>query len=176
MYDFLTDLEYSMGERERFDIDLLKRVIPDAVSVCKTDVAQDKKGVDYSVRLSGGATINIDAKTRRSINIVDGSPELALELWSVVPRNGNAGKAGWTWNTETNVDLILYTFPTHLWDRFYLFPFHHLRVAFITNGKRWFQNYRHSVQKNKGWDSACLFVPAREVIRAVLEQMSGRAE
>lgn len=176
MCDFLKDLEYSMGERERFDIDLLKRVIPNTVSVHKTDVFMDKKGIDYVVRLEGGALINVDAKTRRSVQFVDGSPELALELWSVVPRNGNGGKAGWTWNTETNVDLILYTFPSHLWNKFYLFPFQHLRMAFVRNGKQWLKAYRHSVQKNGAWDSACLFVPAYEVVRAVSEQMSGRAK
>ena len=173
--DFNTDFQFSLGEREQFDISILQRVISKCVTVEKTTEELDRKGIDYIATLENGAEIYIDAKTRRTVRCVDGSPELALEIWSVKPTNGNKGKIGWTLNTETNVDMILYTFPKDKWEYFYLIPFQFLRMAFQANGREWMKKYRRSVQENGTWQSECMFVPAHVVLDSVSKQMSGAA-
>jgi hypothetical protein len=107
--------------------------------------------------------------------IVDGFPCLALEIWSVKPQDGNAGKIGWTLNTETNVDMILYTFPKSKWEYFYLVPFQFLRMAFQANGRDWLERYKSRIQDNGKWKSECMFVPANVVLDAVSKQMIGVA-
>ena len=176
MSDFIKDLEYSLGERQRVDCELLQRVIPNCIGVEKTNAELDKRGIDYIAKLDGGATINIDAKARRKGAVKQGDePRLALELWSVCPdrKNGKEGKVGWTCSRETDVDMILYTFDKEECDKFYLVPFQHLRMAFQSKYPTWKQKYPARIQHNKTWCSKAMFVPASEVISAITEQMAG---
>lgn len=173
--DFNRDLEYSLGERQRVDCDMIQQAIPNCVSVEKTNTEQDKRGIDYVATLDGGATINIDAKARRKGAVKQGhEPYLALELWSVCPdkKNRIKGKKGWTCSRETDVDLILYTFDREDCDKFYLVPFQHLRMAFQRNYKTWAQEYPPRKQDNRTWKSEAMFVPASVVLRAVMAQMT----
>lgn len=175
MADFRGDLQFSLGEREQFDIQLLQKAINKCVKIEKTSAELDRKGIDYIATLSGGAEIYIDAKTRRNVRIQNGYPDLALELWSVKPQNGIRGKIGWTLSTKSNVDMILYTFPRDKWGCFYLIPFQLLRMAFCENGKRWLEQYQSRIQYNGSWQSECMFVPANIVLDAVSRQMVGVA-
>jgi hypothetical protein len=171
--DFNRDLEYSLGERQRVDCDMIQRAIPNCVSVEKTDTEQDKRGIDYVATLDGGATINIDAKARRKGAVKEGhEPRLALELWSVCPDSGNKGKPGWTCSRSTDVDMILYTFDRSEWDKFYLVPYQHLRMAFQRNYKTWAQKYPPRKQDNRTWKSEAMFVPASVVLSAITAQMT----
>lgn len=177
--DFNTDLQFSFGERQKMDCELIRQSIPKCVRVEKTDRETDKTGIDYVATLVGGAKINIDAKARRRGAVKEGDAVLALEIWSVVPSPGRhwkpEGKIGWTLSTETNVDMILYTFDRSEWDKFYLVPFQHLRMAFIRNHKEWFAEYGTSTQRNKGYQSAAVFVPAKVVIQAIAQEMTRAA-
>ena len=164
-------LKYSLGQQQEFDIELLKQYIPDSVSVVKTNVEQDKKGIDYVVTLNGGATINIDAKTREpgcSKYWINKQPELALEIWSVKEKK----IIGWTLNTKTQVDYILYTFAREDCASFFLLPFQLLRKAFKQHGREWVNAYKSKLQKNKGYYSEAVFVPANVVLQAVSDEMA----
>lgn len=173
--NFLQDFQFSLGEREQFDICVLKKAICKCEKVEKTTEELDRKGIDYIATLTGGAQIYIDAKARRSVWVVEGSPLLALEMWSVRPSKGNKGKLGWTLNTKTNVDMILYTFPKDKWKSFYLIPYQFLRMAFYKNGRAWLQKYGSRIQNNGSWESECMFVPANVILQAVSQQMTGIA-
>ena len=174
---FYDDLEFSMGSRKQADCEMIKAAIPHCVDVRKTDIKDDKAGIDYVATLDHGAEINIDAKTRRKgVKKPNGFPELAIESWSdkpTVDRNGNKtpGKPGWTFSRSTNVDMILYSFDPTDWNKFYLVPFQHLRMAAIKNYWRWRENYRCSEQYNDSWISECIFVPADVVLEAVKNTM-----
>lgn len=169
-YSFNVDLEYSINGKDKTDCGLIKSAIPNCIKVYKTDKETDKKGIDYIAELDRGAEINIDAKRRRNVQFVNGYPELALEIWSVMPDKGNKGKAGWTCSRETSVDMILYVFDN--WDKFYLVPFQLLRAAFQKNAKdNWAVKYRISTQNNETWRSKCMFVPADVVLQAVSDEM-----
>lgn len=160
---------------------LLTGAINKCVDIIKTDVDTDKNGgYDYDATLQDGAHVYIDAKAREkgaSRYWKNGEPELALELWSVVPENGRPGKIGWTLSTKSDVDLILYTFDKADSDMYYLLPFQPLRMAFQKNGPEWVKAYGKKKQTSNGgqWKSAACFVPASVVLNAVMEQMSGIA-
>lgn len=169
-------LEYSLGQQQDFDIEILKKHIPSCKSVEKTDLETDKSGVDYVATLSSGAKVFIDAKTREagaSRYWKHGEAELALERWSVIDK-----KIGWTLSTETNVDYILYTFDKSEWDKYYFLPFQLLRKAFIEYGRKWLDEYndgRQKIQYSDGWRSAAIFVPASVVVNAIRDIMTGAA-
>lgn len=171
--EFYKDLEYSMGNRQKMDEELIKNAIPNCASVIKTDVEADKSGIDYYAVLDGGAIINIDAKTRRKGAVRNGEePYLALETWSVCPSNGNKGKVGWTCSRSTDVDMILYTFDPSEWNKFYLVPFQLLRMAFRSRYYEWREKWKPRRQDNGSYQSEAMFVPASVVLRAVAEQMT----
>lgn len=176
-HDFTQKLEFSLGEREKFDIETLKNAIAACMSVEKTDTTMDKQGVDYIATLKGGAKIGIDAKAREkgaSKFWRRGEAELALEIWSVCPTE-KPGKVGWTLSDRSNVDMILYTFDKSDWNKFYLLPFQHLRMAFNRQGRDWCGKYLRKKQHSNGWTSEAVFVPASVVIKAIADEMTGFA-
>lgn len=179
-YDFKTDLQFSLGEREKVDIDVLKSIIPNCVQVTKTDVADDRLGVDYIATLDHGAEIYIDAKARRAgckKFWPAGIPRLALETWSAKPTKENPnGKVGWTVSRSTKCDMILYTFDKEDTDLFYLFPYQHLRMAFQKHCREWMKDYPLKRQNNGSYTSEAMFVPAPLIIQAMSEQMTHVAE
>ena len=178
IHDFGEKLAFSLGERENFDMDILKNAITGCVTVEKTDDEADRAGVDYIATLRRGALVTIDAKAREkgaSRFWKNGEPELALEKWSVCPNEWFPGKAGWTLSERSNVDLILYTFDPEDCRDFYLIPFQHLRMAFVKNIIDWQNKYHIKKQKSGEWTSEAVFVPASVVLKAVTEQMKGCA-
>lgn len=179
IHSFNEKLAFSLGEREKFDMNLLKKVIPNCVHVVKTDEETDKSGIDYVATLDGGATINIDAKTRKAGSKRywgHGEPELVLERYSVCPEGENAGKIGWTLSRACNADMILYTFDPKDCRDFFLLPFQHLRMAFLKNGRDWAKEYEWKFERSDNWQSKAMFVPASVVLKAVSREMWGRVE
>ena len=178
-HSFAEKLEFSLGEREYFDISLLKTIISGCTDIHKTDAETDKTGVDYIATLRRGATINIDAKTREkgaSRFWQYNQPELALEIWSVVPNEVLRGKTGWTLDESSAVDYILYTFDKSDSDRYYFLPFHLLRLAFINNYAKWMNKYKVKRQNSGRWQSEAVFVPAAVVVKEIENLMSGCKE
>lgn len=171
-HDFTQKLEFSLGERLNVDVNIIRDIIPGCVSVVKTDTETDKTGVDYIASLRNGAQILIDAKTReRGAKVFwkHNEPELALEIWSVMPQDGTEGKTGWTLSEQTNVDYILYTFNRDDTDKFFFLPFQLLRTAFRQNYDCWYQQFDVKVQSSNAgqWKSCAMFVPASIVLDAV---------
>lgn len=172
-YGFAERLEFSRGINEEIDIDVLRNYIDGCVSIEKTNVELDKMGIDYIATLRNGAEIKIDAKTRSkgcSIWWRDG-PELALEIWSVIPTKYNAGKVGWTLDEKKEVDLIFFKFDLVDTDKLYLIPYQLLRMVFRRNYYTWIKRYKIDTQTSGGWQSKCVFVPARIVMSKILETM-----
>ena len=98
-HDFNQKLQFSLGEREIVDKNVLKNTICGSVKIEKTDEKLDREGIDYISPLRGGAKVFIDAKTREpgaSRYWKNGEPDLALEIWSVVRDERHPGKVGWT--------------------------------------------------------------------------------
>ncbi len=177
-YDFAEMLDYSNGVQQATDIDTIRALLPGCLDVVKTDILADKSGVDYVATLRRGAQVFIDAKTRQPGARKfwkDGAPELALELWSVLPNNGAPGKAGWTLSEASPVDYILYTFDPADCDRVFLYPFQLLRLTFRNNVTDWRKRYKPQIQSSGGWQSQCLFVPEHVVWDAMRDVVSQSA-
>jgi hypothetical protein len=71
--------------------------------------------------------------------------------------------------------MILYTFDRSEWDKYYLVPYQHLRMAFQCNYKTWAQKYPPRKQDNGAWKSEAMFVPVSVVLDAITAQMTGIA-
>lgn len=176
MNDFSACLEYSLGEREQFDISILKRHFFRVKSIEKTDVETDKTGIDYVATLYDGSHFTIDAKTRQegcSRYWKDNTPELCVEEYSDKERE----VIGWLFkNSENHPDYILYTFHKHDSNRYYLIPYQLLRRAAKRYWAAWVHDYGVKEQKNHGWTSTAIFVPAPVLLKAIYECMGGIAQ
>lgn len=182
VYDFQERMEFTRGQREQADTDMLKRIIIGAKDVRKTTTAEDRTGVDYVVTLRRDAQVLVDAKTRTPgcARFWKQGPELALEKWSVKPINSaDSGKTGWTLSEQSPVDLILFTFHPSDSERVFLLPFQLLRVAFRRNLDAWFRTYKEdtqsSISNGRRWQSQAVFVPALVVLNAIHDVMEGQS-
>lgn len=174
LHSFVAKLQYSRGQRETNDIETLRALIPGCVSVVKTDAKTDRLGVDYIATLRKGTEILIDAKTRDAgaSRYWSTGPELALEIWSVMPGGkyrtpDGQSKVGWTLAEDKQTDMIFYTFHPSDSTETFLIPFQHLRMAFRQSWPMWSKVYRRKTQDSFKWQSESIFVPANVVLRAI---------
>lgn len=171
-YGFSERLMFSQGVVAATCLETIKNHIPGCVSVEKASLAMDKNGIDYIVKLGGGATIRIDHKARGACSRWwRNGPELALELWSVKPVPPRLGKIGWTLDESKETDYTLHTFEDA--PQCFFLPFQLLRWAFKKNGPSWITKYKRSTQNTDGrYDSECLFVPSVIVLDAIMKEMN----
>ena len=173
-HDFAEKLAFTRGVREATDTDTIFSMLPGCISVRKTDTQQDKQGVDFVATLRRGTEVLIDSKTRTpgASRYWQSGPELALEIWSVLPGGKYAvqpgrEKAGWTLNEASPADMILYTFdPADSSDAF-LVGFQPLRMAFRAFFAEWRGKYKIDIQDSGSWQSECVFVPACVVLDGI---------
>jgi hypothetical protein len=152
----------------------IKTLLRGCVEIRKSEPHEERKGIDYVALLRGGASVNIDEKTRSpgSRRHWKGEPDLALEYLSDVDRK----VAGWTLSESNETDLVLYTFDPADTDICYLVAFQPLRMAFARNLDEWISEYGFNGKawrqtSNGGkWKSEALFVPASVVLEAIREQ------
>lgn len=178
IHDFTETLAFSRGIREASDLEMLEELIPGCTGVTKTCEAQDRAGVDYLATLRRNAVLKIDAKTRKpgaSRYWHHGEPELALEVWSVVPSHWTDGKPGWTLDESKEVDLILYTFEPEDSNEVFLLSFDMLRIAFVRFFHEWRAEYGIKPQDSGNWKSRAIFVPASVVLDAITQVSRYRA-
>ena len=178
VFDFAKKLAYSQGVRLDTDVKTIQALIAGCVAVRKTSEDVDKKGVDYIATLRGGAQIRIDAKTREPgcSQFWRGVPELAPEIWSVMPGGKynipqERAKTGWTLSETNEVDYIFCTFAPEDSDQTYMLPFQLYRIIFRANCREWRELYKVAIQDSGQWQSMCLFVPAPVVLNAIYEEM-----
>ena len=173
IHDFKTKLERS--RQGMAAAPLIQAWLDGCVGVRPATDEEDRNGVDYWATLRHGAVVGIDHKLREagcSRFWRGGPPELALEIWSVIPMAGAPrGVVGWTLNQAKNTDYILYTFDAGDSDRAYLLPFQLLRMSFIRYMRTWDKRYEVHDQDSGRWKSRAVFVPAPVVVRAVTDEM-----
>lgn len=176
-FDFAERLEWSKGTRKESTPDTIKAMLDGCVDVRESTRDEERVGVDFVATLRGGAIVLIDEKRRdegASKFWRHNQPELALEIWSVVPSETLKGVAGWTLSESKQTDLVLFTF--HDVADCYMLPFQPLRVAFRRKFVEWRTMFRTADQCTDGrYFSRAIFVPVDLVIEALVE-VSHRGE
>ncbi len=183
IYDFNQMLEFSKGENQGDDINAIKSLIDGCASVSTSSIELDKIGVDYIATLRRGAEVYVDAKRRQSGCSKfwsNGVPELAIEVWSVMPGGRfntprTQAKIGWTLDEQKVTDMILYTFDLQDSKSVYLFPFQSLRMAARRNLNKWKKQFKVDIQTSGSWQSEAVFVPWNVVRDATAETFSCNA-
>lgn len=173
-YSFSEKLAFSRGTRGESDIATIQSLLAPCLVRASTD-DEERVGIDYVATLRRGAQVNVDVKTRTtgcSRYWHNGTPDLALEYWSVVPAGGRDGVAGWTLKESSHTDLVLFTYSPEDTDQCFLVGFQHLRLAFRRFYRTWLQQHGRngelSKQSTEGrYESACLFVPSSVVLEAI---------
>jgi hypothetical protein len=175
-FTFGGQLRMSEGHANGLDATtILAAEIPGAVSVRRASTADDKAGTDYWVRLCNGTELSVDLKAR-SVDFAakpppHGGDDLALEVWSV----RDPPRVGWTLDTRKRTDYVLW----HWQDtgRWCLLPYRMLLAVFTLHLAEWSGRYKHDVQTTRTatneWQSECVFVPRREVWKAIYRRFSG---
>ena len=158
--------------------EVIKKTLPGTNRVIKADLALDKTGTDYIAFTDLEVPINIDVKKRERdcSRFWKSGDELALETWSVMPQNGDAGKIGWTLDNGKTTDYIFFIFDPADSKNAWLMPFQLLKAAFVAKKDEWYETYKHAEQKTikpdgTAWYSECIFVPAHWVISAINRAM-----
>ncbi len=170
-FDFHERLEWSKGTRQGSVTETIRAMLDGCAEVRESTRQEEKVGVDYVATLRGGAMVLIDEK-RRDVGAIKfwhhGQPELALEVWSVVPSDSNRGVAGWTLSEQKQTDLVLFTFSDI--PDCYLLPFQPLRVAFRRKFAEWRAVFRSADQSTDGrYHSRSIFIPVDLVTEAIVE-------
>lgn len=184
-YNFNERLEFSMGAKKSSDMETIRSLLDGCDSVRPHEGQGDDNGIDYIATLRRGAIVNIDVKTREagcSRYWRNNQPELAIEIWSVMPDGifatpRHKAKAGWTIDEKKSTDLVLYTFDASDTNLAFLLPFQSLRMAARRMINKWMKEFKVDVQRsNRGqlqWQSQAVFVPAQIVINAIDQTFVG---
>ena len=174
-YEFFERLNMSMqGLQLETDINTLQAYFPDVSCVQKTNIQQDKSGIDYIVTLKTGVQIGVDVKTRDKgcSKYWNNGPEIALEIWSENWPDWakRENKVGWTVDSTKRCDYVMFKFEPTDSKLVYIMPFQQLNKAFRKHMREWDKRgYRRAKQKQKNaaYYSECMFVPVKVVIDAV---------
>ena len=179
-YDFQERLAFSQGARCASDAETIKALLDGCDTVTENVTVGNDNGIDYIAKLRKGAVVYIDAKTREkgcSKYWRGGSPELAIETWSVMPGGKfntpkTQARAGWTIDESKPTDMILYTFDQSDCSTAFLLPFQSLRMAARRMLKDWMCKFKTDIQTSGGWQSQAVFVPADVVIDSIQSTFS----
>lgn len=178
-YDFYERLKISMESLQlETDRKTLENYFPDVRSVRKSDIEDDKSGIDYIVTLQSGVEIGVDVKTRDKGcgKFWRNGPELALETWSQKwPKYSQRGNVvGWTVDSTKKCQYIMFKFDRADSETVYIMPFQQLNKAFRRNMRTWYRAFKHDEQRQRtaAYVSECIFVPANIVIDAVTAEFA----
>jgi len=124
----------------------------------------DKQGCDNRAYYPNGGFWNIDRKMREkgcSKYWKNGIPELAPEIWSVVPETNSPGKVGWTLDPNKITHWVVCTFDPSDTRMCYCLSFPDYRSFFTKEKDNLISSghYRVATQTSGGWRSQCVFIP-----------------
>lgn len=147
------------------DLNIIRRIYPDARAVTKNETVGNDNGIDYVVTDRSGNTVNIDVKRRRPgvsrywANHND--PEITLETAR------STGNPGFILNDEKLTDLYLFIFDESDTDQYFYMRADWLRYVFKQHQNEW-EQYKHTRYHADYWSEFyCLPV---SVIRKVAEE------
>lgn len=168
-YSFRDKLEDSNNKMIEREIQAVKIFFPNANRLeIVNDTVIDKLGCDVIAHYTNGNTWKIDRKMRVkgcSRFWKHGIPDLAPEIWSVVPEKWQKGIVGWTLDKTKITEWVVCTYHPEDTRECYCINFYEYRQFFIDNKDMLIKyGYRTAYQNSGGWRSQCLFIPI-DIIR-----------
>ena len=162
MNNFITDLEYSLEERENRLFDkFYYRAFKGLMHIkLVSDLGQQREGIDKVLHFSNGKQLLIDEKKRRK-----DYGDILLEEWSIVEQK----KKGWVGDSKKKTDYIVYAIMPS--QKVYLFPYLLLQAAWRKHYLEWKKNYRTQIAKNIGYNTSFLCIPPPILISAIKNEM-----
>lgn len=117
-------------------------------------------GIDRVILLQSGRSLYVDEK-KRSIR---DTGDFLLEFLS----NDRTGAPGWI-EKDLQIDYLAYAFiPVQ---RCYLFPWHCLRGAWLTNKVAWLGQFKPKIARNRTYGTHSLPVPRGVLVSAVVQTL-----
>jgi len=173
VFDFKQALVISTGTSANQAIgDILLANLPGSTRAIQANSRNDRSGVDWWLEMQSGDFLAVDCKIREEDPLQKfGKDDLALETWSVVEKN----VIGWTLDDGKRTDYVFWFWKDT--GRWCVVPFLLLRRAFQTLRPEWIRQYQVARQcTERRYHSECVFVPRREVWRAIYRLAEGYSE
>ena len=123
----------------------------------KDDMASQKLGRDWRLKLGDGRIIYLDTKIRET-----DYPDILLEYVS----SDLTGSLGWI-EKNLKIDFLLYGFLRSR--KVFLFPWYQLREAWKLNGEQWKRTYKKITARNGGYNTLSVAVPTGTLMACVEE-------
>jgi hypothetical protein len=151
----------------------LARLFPDALTIRKAALENDKLGADYWLEFRNGQFRAVDVKVRAEDWKPKGKPDVALEIWA----NTGKGKRGWAIDDTKITDYVLFVWLDT--GRADLFDFRLLKAVTQANLDKWSGDCQSANQttatKRGNYTARCLFVSGRDLHAAIYRWQSDMA-
>lgn len=173
VFDFKRSLVISTGTSANQTIgDILLATIPGSTRAIQANQANDRSGVDWWLEMQSGDFLGVDCKIREEDPLPKfGKDDLALETWSVVEKK----IVGWTLDDTKRTDYVFWFWKST--GRWCVVPMLLLRKAFQLYQQEWMRKFQVATQcTERRYHSECVFVPRRDVWRAIYRMAEGYSE
>jgi hypothetical protein len=141
----------------------LKKHFPEALTIAKAHLENDKLGCDYWLECVGGKFIAVDIKARRRDYSLEGKPEILLETWSNIENN----KPGWSRDRYKITDYVMWVWLDT--KRTCLVDYRMLRSLLMRHWQDWEERYPTSTQITQTahgcYSSRCVHISSRDLHR-----------
>jgi hypothetical protein len=173
-YGFTDKLEESNNNLIEREMNAIKIFFPNAYKIeTIKDVNTDRKGCDVIAHYTNGNKWLIERKMRVkgcSRFWKSGIPDLAPEIWSVVPEKGRDGVVGWTLDKSKITEWVVCTYHPKDTMKCFCINFYEYRDFFTSNKNKLIrEGYRTAYQNSGGWKSECIFIPVDVIKCAGIE-------
>lgn len=174
-YDFAQQKIMSNGQAVSSEIrDVLLEKIPGAVAAYKSELCNDKTGVDWWVEMAGARHLAVDVKVREQDWAAShpDQDDLAIETFSVL----ESQKIGWSLDETKRCDFVLWFWKDTR--RTCLISFPQLCRVCRDHWQRWSKDYKVARQRTRWlngshYHSECVFVPRKEIWNQLYRTYAG---
>jgi hypothetical protein len=127
----------------------IKKFFPSVLTWVEiTDLAEQKKGIDYLVKLPG-ELVKVQFKIRKK-NYGD-----LLVEWKSINNNTSASTAGWIEADDQEEDVLIYIVPKKIFE----IDYKKLHKAWQENKEEWIKKYKLPAAHNYSYDTYNLGLP-----------------
>jgi hypothetical protein len=147
-HNFYNDLLFEKRSKAKYE-KAIKKFFPSVLTWVEiTDLAEQKKGIDYLVKLPG-ELVKVQFKIRKK-NYGD-----LLVEWKSINNNTSASTAGWIEADDQQEDILIYIVPNH----FYCLDYKKLHNSWLVNKDSWINSYKLPPASNPNYQTFNVGIP-----------------